>query len=187
MAPTRVFVGIPIQTDGALHFLREHPLYSDLPVHWIREEDLHMTLIPPWSTSNVERERERLRSLSGLQAIPYFFHTVESTPRWPPRVLWVRGDPVEELVTLKHTVEQVFHKKPEQREFRRSQTRQERLTFRPHVTIARFIFDKVNGITNPIAEPFAWGVKFTSICLYSSHVSAHGSWYERIEQVILNS
>jgi RNA 2',3'-cyclic 3'-phosphodiesterase len=186
MNQIRVFVGIPIQTDGALNFLREHPLYADLPVHWIREEDLHMTLIPPWQTSNVEREKERLRSLLNTTAIPFFFHTVESTPRFPPRVLWVRGDPIEELVVLKQKVEQAFNKKPEQREFRRSQTRPERLTFRPHVTVARFIQSKVNGITNPIAEPFAWGTNLDRICLFSSHVTPHGVWYEHLEIHRLN-
>ena len=164
----RLFIGLPITALGVAEGLREHPLLQDLIVRWVRDEDLHITLIPPWNTGRIESAQEKLSLMRKIPAFPLFFHTIETVPRGEPKILWARSDPAIEILTIKQDLEAIYHQYPDHR------------PFLPHVILAHFIHGRQSNITNPIAEPFAWSVIVDQVCLYESHQTPQGAWYEKI-------
>lgn len=165
---TRVFVGIPVDSE-ILDLVTSIPQIADIPARWPRREDLHITILPPWYSDDLEKEKERLRFLKNrFIHFPLFFHTIETTPKNHPRLIWLRGDMIASLVMVKREAELVF--------LRQQETRQ----FLPHITLGH--------VTNPehvipMSEPLSVSVIATSLVLYISHLTQEGAWYEQVETI----
>lgn len=166
--PKRVFIGIPVDPQ-IIDLLESIPQIQDIPARWARREDLHITILPPWLTDDIEKEKERLQFLKNrFIHFPLFFHTIETTPRNSPRIIWLRGDMIASLVLVKREAELVFQR---QNDVRR---------FIPHVTLGR-VTSPEHVI--PMCEPLSVSVICTQLTLYESHRTEEGSWYDRLDWV----
>jgi 2'-5' RNA ligase len=166
--PTRVFIGIPV--DGEImDLITSLPYLADLPATWVRREDLHLTILPPWNTKDLEKEKERLRFLDKrFIHFPLFFHTVETTPRNSPRIIWLRSDMIGSLSMIKQEIKTIFQREDEER------------PLLPHITLGRMTKSE-NSIA--ISEQIPVSIIATKLVLYISHRTPDGAWYEPAETI----
>ena len=170
----RVFVAIGVSAQLKEKVADFQKKLSYLPVRCIKPDNLHVTLIPPWYTTNVEEEIKRLKSIKNIIdpfAITFREVTFGPNPK-KPRLIWASGNTAPEVVTLKSKLEEILNKKREKREFS------------THLTIGRFKekdFSKF-PIRN-LDEKILWEEKVGSFLLMESHLRITGASYEKILEV----
>jgi 2'-5' RNA ligase len=122
----RVFVGIKIAPDIAEELARLVKPLERLPVRPIRPADIHLTLVPPWSETDVPAAIERLhKAVRGLRAFTLtFLHVAYGPTRRRPRLVWAECAPIREAAEMQALLLAAFGQ---------AQGR----PFRPHVTLAR--------------------------------------------------
>jgi 2'-5' RNA ligase len=171
----RVFVGIKVSTEVAQAFAEFQRDLAGFPARLIRPTVMHLTLVPPWNTTDRASVENMLReALRGKIRFSILFEYVEYGPTMHrPRLVWAAGAPSEELTDLKKVLASTFGVKDEHP------------SFIPHVTIARFSeHDRIVFKHHPIAREIALLMPVQSVELFLSppHV---GKSYEVLTSVPL--
>jgi 2'-5' RNA ligase len=132
--PARIFVGLRINPDIAGQLAAFAAPLKETGARLVAPSDIHLTLVPPWRETMIERAVERLSNASSPFA-PFSlrFDHIGYGPRPDrPHLLWVECPITEDVATLQSTLMKAFGQE---------NTR----PFRPHVTLAR-LRDKDRGI-----------------------------------------
>lgn len=171
----RVFVGIKVTPEVAQAFAELQKDFMGLPARLIRPGDMHLTLVPPWnSTDRAAAEYTLREALNGKKRFSLLFEYVEYGPTaHRPRLVWVAGAPSNELTDLKKVLVDAFG------------LRDEHPTFIPHVTIARFSeHDRVAFKHHPITREVTISMPVDSVELFLSPMHG-GMGYEVLASVPL--
>jgi len=99
---------------------------KDTNARLVAPADMHLTLVPPWRETMIERAIERLSKASGpFMPFPLRFDHVGYGP-YPcrPRLLWVECPLTENIASLQSTLMKAFGQENAR-------------PFRPHLTLAR--------------------------------------------------
>ena len=122
----RIFIGIKLSRRLAGNIAEWQEKNQDLKVRWLSSENTHITLLPPWLESNVDKIKEKMEALKWeIRPFTIYFDKIAFGPNPKnPRLIWVRGES-HEFDGFKKKVESVF----ENQDLREP---------RPHITIARF-------------------------------------------------
>lgn len=182
MKKRRVFVAIGISSQLKEEIAYWQKKWNHLSVRWIKPENMHVTLIPPWYTTEVDKVIEDLKSVnqnrkrfwtSQNDAIKPFTITFREVTFGPnpkrPRLIWASGDVPSEILILKSKLGKILQRKSEKRPF---------LT---HLTIARF--KEKDFIKFPIKNLHSkvfWKEKIHSFLLMESHLRRSGAEYETL-------
>ena len=62
----RIFIGLPIAKTLAEEISKWQEGQQKLPVRWLAPKNLHLTLIPPWYETDVERVAAQLVAVGEL-------------------------------------------------------------------------------------------------------------------------
>jgi 2'-5' RNA ligase len=124
--PIRVFVGIKVAPDIAEEFAKLVKPLELLPVRLIPPADIHLTLVPPWSETDVPGAIEKLhKATCELQAFTLSFARLAYGPtRRRPRLLWAECVSTNEVAEMHALLLAAFGQAQER-------------PFRPHATLAR--------------------------------------------------
>ena len=76
----RIFIGLPISIALQEKIDEWRKQYSNLPVKWLRGKNIHVTLLPPWYTEDIDKEKEILHSFKGMGSFSLSFQRVEYGP-----------------------------------------------------------------------------------------------------------
>src|SRR5438067_503805 len=112
----RVFVGIQISDEIKREIIDWQKVHSEFPVRWIEGKNLHVTLVPPWYEEDIGSIIEKLKSIQTSRFEIQFEKIFFGPPR-EPRMIWVSGKVIQELLNLQKNLYSVLRKTPEKREF----------------------------------------------------------------------
>jgi 2'-5' RNA ligase len=140
--PIRVFVGIKVAPDIAEELAKLVKPLERLPVRLIPSADIHVTVVPPWSETDVSGAIEKLhKATCGLQAFTLAFsHLAYGPTRRRPRLLWAECVPTQVIAETHALLLAAFGQAQER-------------PFRPHATLARL---QRHGRIIADAHPFNW-------------------------------
>lgn len=170
----RVFIGIPISHELQEIINEWKGNFPQLHVRWLRGKNIHATILPPWYTTNVEKEQELLRTFKGSGSFSLGFHTVEYGPVRQAHLIWATGTTPEKFTALHERTAKLFGQAAENRS--------------PllHLTLARFRKEQFSSFSvKKLHEEVVWSTPATSLVLYNSHLSSTGADYEILEEVKL--
>jgi len=173
----RVFVAIPATLEMQAAVERWQRGQRGLPpVRWIAGRNLHITLVPPWEESEIERVAS---VLAGVEAAPFEvrFSRAESGPdRGAPRLIWATGETPAALLRLRDTVTTALGIEPERR------------PYRLHMTLARYRPTPPGQVVARVPpRPVDWRMPVGSFALYASHLLPSGAEYEILREVKLGA
>jgi 2'-5' RNA ligase len=171
----RIFVAIPAALEMQAVVERWQREQRGLPpVRWIAGRNLHITLVPPWEESDIERVAA---VLAGVEAAPFEvrFSRAESGPdRGAPRLIWATGETPPALLQLRDAVAGALGIEPERR------------AYRLHMTLARYRSMPPGQVPPRVPpRPIDWRMPVVSFVLYASHLLPGGAEYEVLREVRL--
>lgn len=170
----RIFVGLAISESLKARIAEFQQKYRDLSVRWMKPDGLHLTLIPPWHVSDLEKARGEFLALEEVFApigVDFFRFTFGPNPR-EPRLMWLEGKFSQQLWDLKQKVEQHYDFRFEKRRFI------------PHITVARFRLEKFASFAvKNLREPASIHESFAALCLFESVLKPGGAEYETIARI----
>jgi 2'-5' RNA ligase len=136
----RVFVGIKVAPDIVEELAKLVEPLAHLPVRLVAPADIHLTLVPPWSETDVPGAVETLhKAVRGLPAFTLTFARFAYGPTCRrPRLLWAECVPTPEIAQMRALLLAAFGQAEER-------------PFRPHVTLARL---QRNGRAAANEHPF---------------------------------
>ena len=167
----RVFVGFALSDGLQKKVFSLQKKYEAIPIRWTERKNLHITLIPPWYTSNINSVVSLLKKVGGIRNVTVVFGKVELGPTNRPRLIWAEGLVPDEVLNLKTKIQKALKKPNEKRKFTL------------HLTLARFRPE--NFITFPIKrleERVFWKQTLNSFCLYEVHLKRSGAEYEKVAE-----
>ncbi|OGM23354.1 2'-5' RNA ligase [Candidatus Woesebacteria bacterium RIFCSPLOWO2_01_FULL_39_21] len=169
----RIFIGIPITKSFQKEILEWGKGYQNLPVRWVRLEDFHFTLIPPWYTENLEKEKKSLLDFKAFKSFQLKLTNITFGPNPNyPRLIWASGKSPKQIIVLKEKLSKVFPNKEANRDFSL------------HLTIARFRQKDFKNFTiKSINESISWKIETKELALFESHLSRRGAYYEKLFSV----
>lgn len=172
----RIFIAITISEKLQQEVLEWEKKYQKLPVRWLQGKNLHITLVPPWYESDIEKIKEKLapiRERCGSFEIRFENITFGPDPR-RPRLIWAEGEAPLEIRNLKLEIERSLNRKPEER------------PFKLHLTVARFRPETFSSFPiKKLDEKVFLRDEVKSFVLMESHLSPEGADYEVIEEIML--
>ncbi len=175
----RVFIGLPVPLvlqERVAEFRREHPA---LPLRWIEPENLHVTLIPPWSCSELEPICETLSlAASHCSPIELSFRSVTSSHgRHKHALLWATGHALPPLLQLYRELRDLL-----------GDLNLEKRNFLMHLTLARFRPQQagVDGCYR-VNLPVEWKAECDRLSLYLSHLKPSGAEYRVLSEALFSS
>ena len=123
----RVFIGIKMSDKLAEVCAQLQQEFSDLPARFTRRKDLHLTLVPPFDMVDQGQVESVIKPI--VDASASFVLQLKKLDYGPtsrqPRLAWIECEPISELVELRQALVGAFNY-------------EDRYSFRPHVTMARF-------------------------------------------------
>lgn len=171
----RLFVAVTLSSklkDKIIEW--EHSI--NVPVRWIIPENLHITLLPPWQESDVEKAKTSFQqNLHGIQSSSLVCRDISYGPDpLSPKLIWIACEPSDALRTIKSQLESIFASPRENR------------PYIPHITLARFPRRKWKKLqAHQLNIPFSWEEKIQSIQLIESELLPGGAHYRIVETVEL--
>ncbi len=170
----RIFIAVPVPADIQQTVASWQEAWRDrLPVRWIAGRNLHLTLIAPWTESNVRTVTAQFDPLGKFEPFEVTFSTISFGPsQRAPRLVWATGPTPPELVNLVATSEEHF-KQP--------------TGFRPvllHLTLARFNpADFPSFPAKQLDEKVDWRMTVDSVALMESRPTPSGSEYRTLASI----
>jgi len=154
----RVFVGLKVSDFIAKECVKLQADLGDLPARFIPPKDLHVTLLAPWEMSEQSEVVEKIHT--ALQSTQRFTLKLNHLSYGPglvkPGLAWIECSPAKELIALHQELLQAF-------------AFEQRIAFKPHVTIARFKKEHREFLRlRPIDKPIALSMQVTSVELFQS-------------------
>lgn len=179
----RVFIAIATSQDLQTMILKWRERFTDLPVRWLKEKNLHLTLVPPWYTSNVQGIIKSLEPIGNrFSRIPIQFNkvTLGPDPR-QPRLIWAEGRAPARIIELQKELEAIVIS-----QFTGELSRYR--LWKLHLTLARFRPEDFNNSrVSRFNERVYWEELVTSIVLMESHLTRGGADYEILHRIQLSS
>ena len=169
----RIFVGIKISKGLFQEIGKWGKRYQKLDVRWVKSKNLHVTLVPPWHESEVDRVMKTLEDRAiKIKPFNVKFRKVTFGPNPKrPRLIWAEGKVPRELNELKTLLEKSLNKKPEKRDFRL------------HLTLARFKPKQFKDFSmKKLDDKIFWKDKVKSICIFESKLLRTGAEYEVLKR-----
>lgn len=167
----RIFLGFRISNDLTRIIVdwQKQKKFPDF-VRFIEPENLHMTLIPPWYESEIDKVAFLLSNFLNEQKFFPFeveFTRIASAPRLKtPRILWLKGKKIVQLESFRDALAEKLRLEKEKRKFI------------PHITVARF----KRGKTIPnFKEPMFYREKLNNLVIFESKLSRRGAFYRVLE------
>ncbi len=171
----RVFIGLPISSHLQEEIDEWRKQYTNLPVKWLRGKNIHVTLLPPWYSEDIDKEKEILKSFKGMGRFSLSFQQVEYGPPWQAHLIWATGAVPGELTKLKESLVHAYGHKEEGVN-----------PFLLHLTLARFRKEQFSSFPiQKFHEKISWETQVTSLILFNSHLSSTGADYTCLEEVLL--
>lgn len=138
---------------------------GDLHARFIPPEDIHVTLLPPWEMTDQAYVEDQLRQalLHAKRFTLKLEHLAYGPNKMRPRLVWIEGAAVPEIISLKKELSKVFGVR-------------DRVPFVPHVTIARLRKeDQEKLVHRPVERPISLSMPVESIELFASpHFGGRG-------------
>jgi len=157
-APARIFVGVKVADDVAQQLTELARPLERQGARLVARRDIHLTLVPPWSETQVKAAIERLPEAASIfGGFPLTFaHLAYGPTARHPRLLWVGCVAGDELTKLRCTLLNAYGQ---------IDARQ----FVPHVTLARIPHHgRAVARDNPIARTLSLTQYVTSVELFQS-------------------
>ena len=166
----RVFVGFGVSDSLQKKIFSLQKKYKSLPVRWIDRKNLHITLIPPWYTSDTNSVVLLLKKVRGMKGMTIVFEKVGFGPiRNRPRLIWAESLAPNEILNLKTKIQKVLKKPGEKRKFTL------------HLTLARFRPENFTIFPiKQLCEKVSWRQTLNSFCLYEAHLKRSGAEYKKL-------
>lgn len=123
--PARIFVGIKVDPDLAAQLAVLAAPLKETGVRLVAPADIHLTLVPPWRETVIERAVERLSEASS-RFVPFSLrldHIGYGPETRRPRLLWAECAVTEDIASLQSALMKTFE-------------RENSRPFRPHLTLA---------------------------------------------------
>lgn len=180
----RVFVALPISEDLKIKIDEWRKNYQNLPVRWIKSENLHITLIPPWYISNVDRLIDRLKSIRNVsKPFKIVFRQVTFGPNPKrPRLIWASAEIPLEIIPLKSKFEEVLTRQTWLAQ------KSEKRDFLTHLTIARFKEKEFSKFPiRDLNDKVFWEINVSSFLLMQSYLKRSGADYKTLAEISLTS
>ncbi len=154
----RAFVGIKVSDFIASECVKLQAGLGDLPARFIPPKDLHVTLLAPWEMVDQSVVTEKIhKAIQNTKRFTLNLVRLDYGPNTRrPRLAWIECFPAEQLIALK-------------KELLREFGVEDRKTFRPHVTIARFKREVYKLLRKrPIDKPLELCMPVESVELFES-------------------
>lgn len=172
----RVFIGIKVES-GIAEKLADFVLpLSDPLIRSIPPADIHITLLPPWYTSDMYSMNKKLKNaLHGRKRFSVAFERICYGPSMiRPWLIWAECAATEELTNLRRALLGAFEY-------------EDKIPFHPHATIARIRGrDSLLPQKYPLEERLAFRQNVESIELFKSPHQG-GTGYEILASIRLQS
>lgn len=170
----RVFVGIKVSADLAEYSVAIQSRFALPDVRLIPPEDMHVTLLPPWDTTDeksvIQKLEHALRTVSPFTL--KLDHLVCAPSVAAPTQLRITCDASPEIVAQRDKLSNYF----DMHEVR---------PFLPHVTIARFKKEFQVGSTSlDLTQRVEFGMNVSSVALFESPIQG-GVGYKILASVPL--
>ena len=159
--------------------------YDYLPVRWTKEAGLHLTLVFIGYVSDEQiLEICRILKETAGDTEPFlikFKKIILGPPGKAPRLIWLEGEPSEELSELKNKLEEKLLAK--NTGFGHCETR----PLKPHITLARLKTDRWKQLEEKpeIEQDFNFKASVESIELMESDLKCDGAEYAVMESAEL--
>lgn len=184
----RIFLAIHASSALQAEAIAWQANYERLPVRWLKGHNLHLTLIPPWYESDIEKVKSKIEKAGNTVrpfAIRFERVTYGPNPR-SPRLIWAEGRTPREMEDLKSKIENLLRQQPaasqERGEPRLGGPRRENRPFRLHLTLARFHPEDFSQFPlKHLDSPVDWRNEVKSFVLMESHLAPGGAEYEILE------
>ena len=174
LSKSRVFIGIKMSDELAGFCTQLQHEFADLPARFAKQDDLHLTLVPPFDMEDQGFVESIIQPiLQGVNPFPLHLKKLEygPTPR-KPRLAWIECESVPELVELRQALVDAFEY-------------EDRYSFRPHVTMARFKDQDRHLLKKrPIEKRVDRSMEVTSVELFES-VHREGVTYRVLGSYLL--
>jgi len=181
----RVFVAVNLSESIKKRLKEFRDRYEYLPARWTKESSLHLTLIFIGYVSDEQMlEICRVTREVAAEFKPFFINfkkIILGPPNKSPRMIWVEGEPSQELSALKNNLEEVFLGADTGFDHR------ENRSFRPHITLARIKIYQWSRLSErpAIEEEFLVQVPVESIEVMASELKRDGAEYTILESCLL--
>ena len=172
----KIFISINLSPRTKKSLTRAISNWQDLPVKWVKEPNLHVTLsfLGHVNDSVIPEICKKVReTAAGHEMMDLEFTRIELAPtKDDPRMVWLLGEPSEELKILHEKIEQALNI------FVTSKK-----TFRPHITLGKIRQKKWHSLPEaPVIEKvFPLLVTAESVDVMASEFEGDGMEYTTIE------
>ncbi len=175
-AKRRVFVAFSISPSLREEIFDWEKKYEKLPVRWLSPKNLHITLLPPWYETNIEKVKEGLKKIGntvGNFEVVFERVTYGPDPR-NSRLIWAEGEAPQQMAALEDqlgkALEQPLEKRP----------------IRLHLTLARFRPEDFPRFPiTKLDDAVRWRDEIGSFVLMESHLSREGADYKILGETSL--
>jgi len=155
-------------------------------IRWVPKENLHITLIPPFKSSqeNIKRIGVILKEVSLNQTpIDVIFNEIDFGPNlFNPRLIWITGENSQQILKLKKQLLTKLSMLDIELDLNLKRD------YFLHLTIARFNqLDYKYFNIKKIKQKFEFKETLNEIILYESFLRKEGAQYQLLQSVNLNS
>lgn len=175
----KLFFGIPLSGRLRKRLAQDAKEWEKYPLFLTRPDNLHVTVlflgfVKPEAIADIsEAARE---ACAGVEPFDMLFSGIELAPESDdPKMIWLSGEPCEELRLLRTAFERAF-----------SEKLAENKSFRPHVTLARIRRNLWNALppeSKPaFPTPVAFSEPVSSVVLFESVSSGVNRQYLPMEE-----
>jgi len=183
----RVFIAINFPEDIKEKLFNFSNKYSHLPARWVKKENIHITLS---FLGNLD-DNQLLETIETVKKVAVKHSSISiklnkicygPPEKFPPRMVWVKGEENNDLSRLHTDLEDTFFKLPSY-EYKIKENR----PFFLHITLARiksFEFRKL-AENIEIKEDLDLNFKVNTIQVIESELKKTGSEYALLESVTL--
>lgn len=171
----KIFISINLPEKVKKRLVLATEKWQKLPVKWVREANLHVTLffLGYIDDDTTEQICETLQeSLLDQETFDIDFDRIELNSTEDPRLIWLTGEPNEQLRQLHEKVEKAL-----------GIFSSSKKSFRPHVTLGRIRKTKWESLDEKtlVSEKYLLNVPVESVDIMASHFEGGGQEYVVIE------
>lgn len=173
----RIFIAFGISEALQGSIIRWEKKYKKIAggrVRWLAGKNLHITLIPPWYATDIEKVKSKIeKAIGAIRPFDIAFTTVACGPdARRPRLIWATGEAPQDALRLKEKLEKRLKQKGESR------------PWLAHLTIARFRPSADSAFAlKDFHEEIHWKERVSALVLMESHLSPKGAEYEVLHRV----
>jgi len=183
----RIFIAINLPEDIKSKLLSFQRKWPTLPCRWTKPENLHITLLFLGNLDdNQLHETIKISEEVAKRHKPFLIKLEKicfgPPKKFPPRMVWVKGELNQELANLQKDLEDSIFEHPAYR-YKEKETR----PYSPHITLARIKAWEFRRLEDrpEIDEPIDLRFEVNSFEIMESHLKREGAEYEILESIVL--